>query len=219
MTVAGNDIGVAGKAHHFVHDGLDERIIIAALQVGPADAAGKEGVAGKEDARRLAVVAYAAGRMAGGGDDHPVRSAGVDDLPVRNILIVEQFHGLMELEPVQQGGPEAEGIVVGLAHIDGTAEAPDERRDTPGMVKVSMGQKDGVGREGVVPEEREHLVFLLVPEETGIHDGAGRKSLTLCGILPENDAVLAQRIDLEYLDLKHGGVGLGCKFTDIFPTL
>ena len=60
MTVPGNDIGIAGKAHDFVHDGLDKGVVIAAVQVGPADAAGKERVAGKEDARRLAVVADAA---------------------------------------------------------------------------------------------------------------------------------------------------------------
>ena len=143
----------------------------------------------------------------------------MDDLPVRNVLVVERIHGLVDLEPVQQGGPETEGIVVGLAHIDGAAEALYQRCNAPGVVKVSMGEKDGVGREGIVPEEREHLLFLLVPEETGIHDDAGRKSLTLCGILPEDDAVLTQRIDLEYLDLKHGSIGLGCKFTDIFPTL
>ena len=157
VAVAGDDVGVAGKAHDLVHDGTDEGIVVAAFQVGPADAAGEERVAGKEDAGRFAVVAHAAGRMSGRGDDPPGSAAGGERLSIRDILVVKQFHRLMQLQPVQEGGAEAEGMVIGAAHVHRATEAPDQGGDAPGMVKVTVGQEDGIGRQGVVPEEGEDL--------------------------------------------------------------
>jgi hypothetical protein len=80
------------------------------------------------------------------------------------------------------------------------------------MVEVTVREQDGVGSEAVVAEESMDPFLLVGTVEARIRDGA-----RLSGVLPENDAIGTQRIDLENLDLKHDDVRIRLQIYGIIP--
>ena len=67
--VAGDDDGCVGERQQLLVDGADEHGAVAAGQVGAADRAGEEGVAGEQQMLRGEVEADAALGVAGGVKD------------------------------------------------------------------------------------------------------------------------------------------------------
>ena len=68
-SVAGNDPGFVGEGQQAGVDGVDDLLEVAAGQVGAADAAGKERVAGEDHLERSEVKADGALGVAGGVQD------------------------------------------------------------------------------------------------------------------------------------------------------
>ena len=64
--VAGDDFGFVGQGEQAGLDGVDDLVVVAAGQVGPADAAGEECVSGEDHLERLEMEADGALGMAGG---------------------------------------------------------------------------------------------------------------------------------------------------------
>ena len=136
----------------------------------------------------------------------------MEDFPVGNVLIGEQFHRLLQMEAVQEAGAGTKDVVVGHAQIHRATVFLRHGRRAPGVVEMAVGEQDGVGGEPVVAEEGKDPFLLVGPVEARIRDGTG-----FSGVLPENDAIGTQRIDLENLDLKHDDVRIRLQIYGIIP--
>ena len=197
--MAGKDVGVSGQEHHFFQQALHQGVIVAAGEVGPSDGPGEERVSADEDARLGGVVADAAGGVSGTGDDRPVHPAEAQVVSVGNMPEIKGFHLLLEGKLLEKVGAHAGRVPVQGGHVNGAGETPYQEGDAPGMVEVTMGQQDAVGRQPFRFQEVQEALFLEVPVHARVHDGAAFPA-----VVPQNVTVGAQYIEGKGFNLYHG---------------
>lgn len=199
--VAGIDGGVAGESHKAVGDTPDELRVAAALEVGAADAAVKEGVAGEEDAVRAVVVGHSARRVSGDMDGGESMRADTDGVAVGDSagevygVKLHTHHEALRLtvEPLAErrvGGTSDDRDIISRGGLV----------DAENMVEVHVCQHYGLDTYIVVAYDGVDVVLLFVEQHAGVYDDA------VAGVaVPDDVGIYAEEVYLYFFDFKHIG--------------
>jgi len=161
--VAGDDAGGVGEWQQVVVDGVEQLAGIAAGQVGAADRAGEEGVAGDEEALLGEVEADAALGVAGGMED-AAGEAGLaflraradgDDAAVGEVVVGRGDLGEGDAEPAGLDVHHLDEGKVVLVVEDGGAGELLEALGSGDVVDMGVGDEDLLDGEVVLREQGE----------------------------------------------------------------
>ena len=194
--VAGIDGGVGREVLDEVFEGVDERPVVAAGEVCAAYGELEEAVAGEEHLLFLAVVADAAGGVAGAGDDGEAMVAEGDDGVLGDGLAGRTcgaLHGMTEDEAHLLLGME-EGVEVGGVATGGEMVAGVDVGGIPEVVEMGVRQEMGHRAQVVVGDVVGNGAALIVVVGAAVDDDG------LAGVVADDVAVLAEWIDGEGFD-------------------
>ena len=142
--MAGENPGFVGEGQHLLADALDQGSVVAAGQVGAADAPPEDDVAAEEQVFPRAVEEHVAGRVTGRVADFEVVSPQVQDLAFGEVDArlragVAQVHA--EEGSATIGLPQGQVIIV-KGHRRRRIESVDDAGRAAEMVEVGVGQPE-----------------------------------------------------------------------------
>ena len=192
--MAGNHVCFPGQVQKPLLDGLHEFIVIAAIQVCTANAAGKERVPAEKETVLSRIIAHAPARVSGRVNHLPGGAGRGNDIAIGNIHRIK----IVLEEGKRRRGVRTAGYIVHGVHIQRMQVHRhmvhgQEFGDAPEMVKVPVREQDGVRREPMVLEKTLQLLHALRRGHARIHHRAG-----LLAIFPQHYAIGSQRVKGKY---------------------
>jgi len=186
--VAGDDYGFIGQGQHGLVQRAHDLLHGAAGQVGAADGAGEQRVAGDQFLLRSEIQADAAFGVAGGVQDLGGVRSGSDGVSGRDAAINFDFAGRGHSAPERLDVEHFEQGVVVLVEQDGRAGGGAEFHGSADVVNVGVGDDDLFDLEIVLADEGEDVVDVVA--RINDHGFAG-------GLVADDGAVAVQRADGE----------------------
>lgn len=192
------ELGGIGQGEDFVADGLDELGVVAAGQVGAADAALEDDVAAEEPPFLAVVKRDVPGAVARGEEYLKLAFAEGDDIALLDIHVrlgavdlrqapqARKFIGALQVVEVEAVGHERH-----LKFIDQGAVAED-------VVDVQVGVQDLFQPQVVVAQVIEQGLALMRMEAAGVDDDAGIRVIgDDVGVLRKHFREKGELLDLE----------------------
>ena len=192
--MTGDDLGLVGKSEQAGVDGVDDLVVVAAGQVGTADASGKKGIASEDHFERSEMETDGALGVARSVDDLGGIVFEPNAPAFRESLVGRGGCGSFDTEPGRLGGHHLEEGQVAFVEIDGRSGQRFQLKCAPDVVDVSVGDKDLFQGESVFCEAAMNASYFVARVD---HDG-------FVGLLvTEDGAVAFKRTDRKGLE-DHG---------------
>src|SRR6266576_2670525 len=135
--------GLVGQDKQLALDALDQRVVVAAGQIGPADGPGEQDVTAEYDSRTDQ--ADAPGRMAGRVTDHKFERSHPHRVPGRVGAIGRRQRLGCETVPLRLFGDPVVERAVGRMQPHGRAGLLFQARHTEHVIEVAVGEPDRGG--------------------------------------------------------------------------
>lgn len=137
-----NDSGVFGQGEQACVDGVEDLVGIAAGEVGSADAAGKEGIAGENHLERFEVKADGSLGVAGSVDDVRGVIGDADDAAVGERFVGWGGFGSWNADPCGLFGHDFQKGKIIFVEIDGCAGEGFQLERSADVVDVGVSDED-----------------------------------------------------------------------------
>ena len=145
--VAGIDARLVRQNEQLLADASDQRIEVAAREVGSPDTAGKQRIAGEYGRFIFDIKAHMASRMTGSVEDFEPEVADFDDLPFFDLVVDGWCRGSGDAEHQARFFEVVESELVLRMQIKRSAGLLLHRNDGPDVINVCVGVDDPGERE------------------------------------------------------------------------
>ena len=102
------------------------------------------------------------------------------------------------LHAFEDRGSVGQYLLIGRMHIHRYGKMPEQFIHAPDMVKMAMGEENGIRGEVVASQKIQKVLNALVRGHAGVHYRTG-----LLAIGPKHHAIGSQRVKSKYAGLKH----------------